>query len=96
MDEAYKSLKLFLRGKKAATEIKESELNGIYGLLGMRTGKSKACKPNGLSGVVSSEDLMNMDLETIGLTGKFKQLIGIHPLDSPPWSLDSLKAESQP
>tara|TARA_R110001592_G_scaffold43005_1_gene139497 strand:- start:20569 stop:21999 length:1431 start_codon:yes stop_codon:yes gene_type:complete len=76
LNEAYKSLKIFLRDKKASPEIKESELNGIYGLLGMSTGKSKACKPKGLSGVVSSEDLMNMDFETIGLRGKFQELIG--------------------
>ena len=76
LNEAYKSLKIFLRDKKATPEIKESELNGIYGLLGIATGKSKACKPKGLSGVVSSEDLMHMDFETIGLQGKFQKLIG--------------------
>ena len=44
--------------------------------MGIATGKSKACKPKGLSGVVSSEDLMHMDFETIGLQGKFQKLIG--------------------
>ena len=76
LSEAYKSLKIFLRDKTAAPEIKESELNGIYGLLGMPGAKTKPCKPKGLSGVVSSQDLMNMDFETIGLRGKFQEVIG--------------------
>lgn len=79
LNEAYKALKIYLRDKKESPEIKESELNGIYGLLGIVTpGNSypRVKKTGGLSGVVSSEDLMQMDFETIGLTGKFKQLIG--------------------
>lgn len=76
LSEAYKSLKIFLRDKKKAPEIKESELNGIYGLLGISCGQLKPKKSNGLAGVVSSQDLMNMDFETIGLTGRFRELIG--------------------
>lgn len=79
LNEAYKALKIYLRDNKESPEIKQTELNGIYGLLGMVTPRKsypRAKKTSGLSGVVSSEDLMQMDFETIGLTGKFKQLIG--------------------
>lgn len=75
LEEAYKSLKGYLRDKKKRSEIRQSELSGIYGLLGMSDQRGTHSK-KGLSGVVSSEDLMHMNFETIGLQGKFKELIG--------------------
>ena len=75
LNEAYKSLRIYQRDKKAFPEIKQSELNGIIGLLGVDTKKptqSKSAAP----GVISSAELLNMDFETIGLTGRFKELIG--------------------
>jgi hypothetical protein len=79
LNEAYKSLKLYVREKKKTPEIQASELNGIYGLLGMSPNgyqKNSTSKAAGLSGVVSSSDLMQMDFDTIGLKGKFRDLIG--------------------
>ena len=79
LNEAYKSLKLYVREKKKTPEIQASELNGIYGLLGMSPNgyqKNSTSKAAGLSGVVSSSDLMQMDFDTIGLKGKFHDLIG--------------------
>jgi hypothetical protein len=79
LNNAYKSLKLFIREKKNTPEIQAGELNGIYGLLGMRPMKSSystSQKSKGLAGVMSSTDLVNMDFDTIGLKGKFRDLIG--------------------
>ena len=79
LNEAYKSLKLYIKEKKNTPEIQASELNGIYGLLGMNvrsTDNYSAKKSKGLSGVMSSSDLVQMDFDTIGLKGKFRDLIG--------------------
>lgn len=75
LNQAYKSLKVYLRDKKKRPEIRQSELSGIYGLLGIPDSNKSPAK-KGLSGVVSSEDLMHMNFETIGLQGKFRELIG--------------------
>jgi hypothetical protein len=79
LNDAYKSLKLYIRDKKKTPEIQTGELNGIYGLLGMApsgSSYSRAMKPKGLGSVMSSEDLVRMDFDTIGLKGKFRELIG--------------------
>jgi len=79
LNEAYKSLKLYIRDKKKTPEIQSGELNGIYGLLGMApsgTSYSRDIKPKGLGSVMSSADLVRMDFDTIGLKGKFRELIG--------------------
>lgn len=75
LNQAYQSLKVYLRDKTKRPEIQQSELSGIYGLLGIPD-SNKSPTTKGLSGVVSSEDLMHMDFETIGLQGKFRELIG--------------------
>lgn len=75
LNEAYKALKIYLRDKKASPEIKQGELNGINGLLRNNTQVSNQLK-SGVPGVISSAELLNMDFETIGLTGRFKELIG--------------------
>lgn len=75
LNDAYKSLVQYLNEKKKSPEIRKSELNGIYGLLGIPSDNSTPSK-SGLSGVISSQDLMQMNFETIGLTGKFRELIG--------------------
>ena len=79
LNDAYKSLKLFIREKKKTPEIQAGELNGIYGLLGMSPMKSSYSNPRkskGLAGVMSSADLVRMNFDTIGLKGKFRELIG--------------------
>ena len=75
LNEAYKSLKIYLRDNHATPEIKQSELQGIYGLLGINARNSPS-EGSGVPGVISSVDLMDMNFETIGLTGRFKALIG--------------------
>ena len=79
LNEAYKSLKLCIRDKKKTPKIQSGELNGIYGLLGMPPSGSYSPAPKkskGLGSVVSSADLVRMDFDTIGLKGKFRELIG--------------------
>lgn len=69
-------------------ELHEAELNGLLGITGISgcsypKKKSKVSKPEispcntkQLSGVISSEQLAEMEFETIGLTGKYRELIG--------------------
>jgi len=79
LNEAYKSLKLYIRDKKQTPKIQSGELNGIFGLLGMAPANPSDTSPRktkGLGSVVSSADLVRMDFETIGLKGKFRELIG--------------------
>lgn len=75
LNEAYKSLKLYLKENEGAIKVQAGTLNGIHGLLGVQPVPVEK-KTSGLSSVVSSEDLMHMDFETIGLQGKFRNLIG--------------------
>lgn len=76
LNNAYKSLKTYIRDKKSTPEINSSELNGIIGLVGNTATSVKPAPEHSLKGVISSQDLMNMDFETIGLRGKFQELIG--------------------
>ena len=79
LNDAYKSLKLYIREKKKTPEIQSGELNGIYGLLGMAPSYSPHTSPRkskGFGSVMSSADLVSMDFDTIGLKGKFRELIG--------------------
>ena len=74
LNDAYKSLKLYIREKKKTPEIQSGELNGIYGLLGMTPSSVSHASPRkskGLGSVMSSADLVRMDFDTIGLEGKF-------------------------
>ena len=79
LNEAYKSLKRYIREKKKTPEIQSDELSGIYGLLGMAPTYATQTSPRrskGLGSVMSSADLVRMDFDTIGLKGKFRELIG--------------------
>ncbi|MDA9908670.1 ATP-binding protein [Schleiferiaceae bacterium] len=79
LNDAYKSLKLYIREKKKTPEIQSGELNGIYGLLGMTPSSVSHTSPRkskGLGSVMSSADLVRMDFDTIGLKGKFRELMG--------------------
>lgn len=81
LNAAFKSLAVYLREKKATPAISQGELNGIKGLLGAHrySSTSKKKESPGLQkskDTVSSQELMRMDFETIGLKGKFRELIG--------------------
>ncbi len=81
LNAAFKSLAVYLREKKATPAISQGELNGIKGLLGAHTYSSSSKKkespgPQKSKDTMSSQELMRMDFETIGLKGKFRELIG--------------------
>lgn len=75
LQQAYKNLKEFVLDKKQKTlAIEQKELNGLEGLLG--------CACSELSGIderpaiMNSMDFANLQFETIGLKGKWLDLIG--------------------
>jgi hypothetical protein len=76
LNDAYKSLKTYLKEDKGSPKIQAETLNGIHELIGVKQASVKQKSNKGLSGVVSSETLMKMDFETIGLQGRFRELIG--------------------
>ncbi|MFN8291013.1 MAG: hypothetical protein U0U70_12220 [Chitinophagaceae bacterium] len=75
LQQAYKNLREFINDKKQKTLlIEQRELNGLEGVLG--------CACNQLNGtpempaIMNSMDFANMQFETIGLKGKWFDLIG--------------------
>lgn len=72
LNQAYKSLALYLNERSDAPSIAEGELNGIRNLVGGTLSE----KPISHKEVLSSQDLLRMNFETIGLIGKFRDLIG--------------------
>ncbi len=75
LQQAYKNLREFVSDKKQKTLlIEQRELNGLEGVLG--------CACNQLNGapempaIMNSMDFANMQFETIGLKGKWYDLIG--------------------
>jgi len=76
LNDAYKSLKAYLKDDKGTPKIQEEMLNGIQSLLGSSVSLVDSNTNKSLSGVVTSEALMQMDFETIGLQGRFRELIG--------------------
>lgn len=71
VSNSLKALKSHLKNKTNQVEMATSELNGIHKIVGGKPQNSKA-----LNGVISSQELLSMDFETIGLKGKFRDLIG--------------------
>ena len=81
LDEVYRSLVEYIGGKTKTPTITQAELNGLMGMveevaLFSKRGKKSTSPLNGVSGVISSVQLSNMEFKTIGLAGKFRNLIG--------------------
>jgi hypothetical protein len=79
LNEAYQTLKSYIDGDSVMLNINKAQLNGLMGLLGENLfGQKKSLngheEDNGM--IVSSGELLAMDFQTIGLQGKYKQLIG--------------------
>jgi hypothetical protein len=80
LNEAYQTLKNYIDGDSAVLNINKAQLNGLMGIVGDDLfGQKKSL--NGFededSGmIVSSGELLAMDFQTIGLQGKYKELIG--------------------
>ena len=79
LNEAYQTLKSYIDGDSVMLNINKAQLNGLMGLLGENLfGQKKSLngheEDNGM--IVSSGELLTMDFQTIGLKGKYRELIG--------------------
>ncbi len=79
LNEAYQTLKSYIDGDSVMLTINKAQHNGLMGLLGENLfGQKKSLngheEDNGM--IVSSGELLAMDFQTIGLQGKYRELIG--------------------
>ena len=78
LNEAFGTLKNYIDGNPAMLTINKTQLNGLMGVLGEDLFQKKSLNgyddDNGM--IVSSGELLAMDFQTIGLKGKYKELIG--------------------
>ena len=72
LNQAYRSLVSYLNDKSKAPKIEQGHLNGIEEAVGEKAHRKPAARKQ----ILSSQDLLRMDFETIGLKGKFRKLIG--------------------
>ena len=69
-----RSLENYIMDKSKKVEIHSAELNGLMGIVG-RTVQKKKPENNSLNGLTGSQ-IINMDFENMGFTGKWKTLFG--------------------
>ena len=79
LNEAYQTLKNYIDGDSMILNINKAQLNGLMGVLSenlfdQKKNLSGYDDDNGM--IVSSGELLAMDFQTIGLQGKYKELIG--------------------
>jgi hypothetical protein len=78
LDDAFQTLKTYIDGDSKILNINKAQLNGLMGIVGGELfPKSKGVSgmdDNGM--IVNSGELLKMDFQTIGLQGKYRQLIG--------------------
>jgi hypothetical protein len=78
LDDAFQTLKSFIDGQSKMLNINKAQLNGLMGIVGGELFP----KNKGVSGmddngmIVNSGELLKMDFQTIGLQGKYRELIG--------------------
>ncbi|MEN9988950.1 MAG: hypothetical protein RLZZ585_1989 [Bacteroidota bacterium] len=78
LDDAFQTLKTYIDGDSKILNINKAQLNGLMGIVGgelfpMNKGVS-GMDDNGM--IVNSGELLKMDFQTIGLQGKYRELIG--------------------
>ena len=83
LNDAFESLKNFVAGNADTLKISRAELNGLMGIVGDDLfGQKKSLNGTDYEDdeegaiVVPSGELLGMDFETIGLQGKYRELIG--------------------
>ena len=79
LNEAFITLKSYIEGETKTLSINKAQLNGLMGIVNenlFAQKKSLAGTDEETGIVVNSEDLLKMEFETIGLQGKYRQLIG--------------------
>jgi hypothetical protein len=78
LDDAFQTLKSYIDGDSKILNINKAQLNGLMGIVGGELFP----KNKGVSGmddnsmIVNSGELLKMDFQTIGLQGKYRELIG--------------------
>ncbi|MEY4539158.1 MAG: hypothetical protein RLZZ306_915 [Bacteroidota bacterium] len=78
LDTAFQTLKTYIDGDSKILNINKAQLNGLMGIVGGELFP----KNKGVSGmddigmIVNSGELLKMDFQTIGLQGKYRELIG--------------------
>lgn len=80
LNDAYMALKTYLEADKQSLTINKAELNGLLGIVGETLFDQKKSL-NGTDddsgpAIVASAELLGMEFHTIGLQGKYKDLIG--------------------
>jgi hypothetical protein len=76
LNNMIKSLETYLEGKTTAPEINSATLSGLMGIAGFGSKKKSPDENEKPEGIISSVDLASMQFETIGLQGKYRELIG--------------------
>lgn len=79
LNKLYNSLNEYIQGKTPTPTISKTELNGLMGLVGYSQKKSpnlNGVDETGTAEVIPSTELAGMEFETIGLQGKYRDLIG--------------------
>lgn len=79
LESIYEALQNYVSGETTTPTISKSELNGLLGLAGISQKKSPGLsgpEPEPMPEVIRSTDLADMNFETIGLKGKYRELIG--------------------
>jgi hypothetical protein len=80
LNAVYNALNKYISGETATPLISKSELNGLMGLVGYSQKKSPDLNgvddEPGIADVIPSIKLAGMEFETIGLQGKYRELIG--------------------
>ena len=83
LNEAYQTLKNYIDGNSAILNINKAQLNGLMGIVGDDLfGQKKSLNGTDYEDdeegaiIVPSGELLGMDFETIGLQGKYRELIG--------------------
>lgn len=80
LQKLYNSLNEYIKGDTKVPQVSKTELNGLMGLVGYNQKKSTDLngtdeKPENPE-VIRSTELAGMQFETIGLQGKYRELIG--------------------
>jgi hypothetical protein len=79
LNEAFMTLNAYISGDSPTLTINKAQLNGLMGIIGEELFEKKSL--NGTDDqepalIVGSGELLKMDFQTIGLKGKYRELIG--------------------
>lgn len=77
LNQAYKATVIYLKEKQESPRVASGELNGIHSLVSTAApNKKPKAAPSAVKETMNSQELLKLNFQTIGLTGKFRNLIG--------------------